>query len=50
MDLILIKMLRINYRYRGSISDYLEEFYYLGFHEILTVDIRRITLIGKTAG
>ena len=50
MDLILTKMLRIDYRYRGSASDCLGEVYRLGFHEILTVDTGRITPIGKTAG
>ena len=50
MDLISTKMLRIDYRYRGSASDCLEEFYRLGFHEIPTVDVGRITTTEKTAG
>ncbi len=50
MDLISIKMLRIDYRYRGSASDCLGEVYRLGFHEISTVDIGLTTPIGKTAG
>ena len=50
MDLISTKMLRIDYRYRGSASDCLGEVYRLGFHEIPTVDIGRTTPTGKTAG
>ena len=50
MDLISTKMLRIDYRHRGSASDCLEEFYRLGFHEIPTVDVGRTTTTGKTAG
>ena len=49
MNLILIKILRINYRYRESASNCLGKVYRLEFHEIQTVDIERITLIGKTA-
>ena len=44
MNLISTKILRIDYRHRGSASDYLEEFYRLGFHEIPTVDV------GRTSG
>lgn len=47
MNLILIQMLRIDYRYRGSTSDCLREVYRLGFHEILTIDIRT-TPTGKS--
>ena len=50
MDLISTKMLRMDYRHRGSASDCLEEVYRLGFHEIQTVDIGRTTPTGKTAG
>ena len=50
MDLISTKILRIDYRYRGSASDYLGEVYRLGFHEVLTVNIGRITPTGKTTG
>ena len=50
IDLISTKMLRMDYRYRRSASDCLEEFYCLGFHEIPTVDIGRTTPTGKTAG
>ena len=49
IDFILVKMLRIDYRDRGSTSDCLGEVYRLGFHEILTVDIGRTTPTGKTA-
>ena len=50
IDLISTKMLRMDYRHRGSASDCLKEFYRLGFHEIQTVDIGLTTLTGKTAG
>ena len=50
MDFISAKMLRIDYRDRGSASDCLGEVYRLGFHEIPTVDIGRTTPTGKTAG
>ena len=50
MDLISTKMLRIDYRHRGSASDCLGEVYRLGFHEIPTVDIGLTTPTGKTAG
>ena len=50
MDLISIKMLRMDYRHRGSASDCLGEVYRLGFHEVPTVDIGRTTPTGKTAG
>ena len=50
MDLISTKMLRMDYRHRGSASDCLREVYRLGFHEIQTVDIGRTTPTGKTAG
>ena len=50
MDLILTKMLRMDYRHRGLASDYLGEVYRLGFYEVLTVDIGRTTSTGKTAG
>ncbi len=50
MDLISTKMLRIDYRHRGSASDCLGEVYRLGFHEIPTVDTGRTTPTGKTAG
>ena len=50
MDLISTKMLRMDYRHRGSASDCLGEVYRLGFHEIQTVDIGRTTPTGKTAG
>ena len=50
MDLISTKMLRIDYRHRGSASDCLEEFYRLGFHQIPTVDIGRTTPTEKAAG
>lgn len=50
MDLISTKMLRIDYRHRGSASDCLGEVYRLGFHEIQTVDIAGTTPTGKTAG
>ena len=49
MDLMSTKMLRIDYRHRGSASDCLGEVYRLGFHEIPTVDIGRRTPTGKTA-
>ena len=49
MDLISIKMLRMDYRHRRSASDCLKEFYRLGFHEIPTFDIGRTTPTGKTA-
>ena len=41
-------MLRINYRYREFINNYLREIYRLRFHEIQIVDIKRIIFIGKT--
>ena len=50
MDLISAKMLRIDYRHRGSASDCLGEVYRLGFHEIPAVDIGCTTPTGKTAG
>ena len=50
IDLISTKMLRIDYRHRGSASDCLGEVYRLGFHEIQTVDIGRTTPTGKTTG
>ena len=50
MDLISTRMLRMDYRHRGSASDCLGEVYRLGFHEIQTVDIGRTTPTGKTAG
>ena len=50
MDLISTKMLRMDYRHRGSASDCLGEVYRLGFHEVPTVDIGRTTPTGKTAG
>ena len=50
IDLISIKMLRIDYRHRESASDCLREVYRLGFHEIQTIDIGRITLTEKTTG
>ena len=49
MDLISTKMLRMDYRHRGSASDCLKEFYRLGFHEISTVEIGHTTPTGKTA-
>ena len=49
MDLISTKMLRMDYRHRGSASDCLEEFYRLGFHEISTVEIGHTTPTGETA-
>ena len=50
IDLISTKMLRIDYRHRGSASDCLGEVYRLGFHEIQPVDIGRTTPTGKTTG
>lgn len=50
MDLISIKMLRMDYRHRGSTSDCLREVYRLGFHEIQIVDIGFTTSTGKTVG
>ena len=50
MDLISTKMLRMDYRHRGSASDCLGEVYRLGFHEVPTVDIGHTTPTGKTAG
>ena len=41
-------MLKIDYRYREFISDYLRKVYRLEFHEIQIVDIKRITFIEKT--
>lgn len=41
-------MLRIDYRYRGSISDYLREVYRLEFHEIQTIDIVDTIFTEKT--
>ncbi len=49
IDFLSTKMLRIDYRHRGSASDCLGEVYRLGFHEIQTVDIGRTTPTGKTA-
>ena len=49
MDLISTKMLRMDYRHRGSASDCLGEVYRLGFHEVPTVDIGHTTPTGKTA-
>ena len=49
MNLILVKMLRIDYRHRESVSDCLEEVYRLGFHEISAINIKYITSTGKTA-
>lgn len=49
IDLILTKMLRMDYGHRGSASDCLEEFYRLGFHEIPTVQIEHTTPTGETA-
>ena len=50
MDLISTKMLRIDYRHRGSACDCLGEVYRLGFHKIPTVQIGHTTPTGKTAG
>ena len=50
MDLISTKMLRMDYRHRGSARDCLGEVYRLGFHEVQTVDTGRTTPTGKTAG
>ena len=50
IDLISTKMLRIDYRYRQSASDCLEEFYRLGFYETRTVDVGCTTPTGKMAG
>lgn len=49
MDLISTKMLKTDYRHRGSAIDCLGEVYRLGFHEIQTVDVGRTTPTGKTA-
>ena len=48
MNLMSIKMLRIDYRHRESVSDCLKEVYRLEFHEISIFDIERITSIEKT--
>lgn len=45
IDLISIKMLKMNYRHRGSASDCLKEFYRLKFHEISIVEIKHATFI-----
>ena len=50
IDLISTKMLRMDYRHRQSVSDCLDEFYRLGFHETPTVDVGCTTPTGKAAG
>lgn len=47
MDLISIKMLKMNYRHRKSTSDCLKKMYRLGFHEIQIVDIEFTTSMRK---
>lgn len=49
MDFILIKMLKMNYQYRGSANNCLEEFYHLEFHEISIIEIEHTTLTGEIA-
>ncbi|MCJ1467473.1 hypothetical protein MMC07_006098 [Pseudocyphellaria aurata] len=49
IGLISTKMLRLDYRHRGSASDCLEECYRLGFHEIPTAQIEHTTPTGETA-
>lgn len=48
IDLILIKMLRMNYRDRRSTSNCLREVYRLEFHDIQTKCIGRTTPTRKT--
>ncbi len=50
IDLILTKMLRMDYRDRQSASDCLGEVYRLGFHAIETVEIGRTTPTRNTTG
>jgi len=50
IDLISIKMLRMDYRDRRSASDCLGEMYRLGFHDIQTESVGPTTPTGKTTG